>query len=119
MKIRNIIIGSIVAGIVAGIIIFSIENNKSFYQIISGFLLFILPFTFLSAFTSKTGSFIFVFVSIIITYLVSKFMFGDFWLGVILAAVIGVSVFYFRVFKYKPFNSNLYKQQFKNKNKLN
>ena len=40
-------------------------------------------------------------------------MYEDFWLGVLLAAIIGGSAFYFRVFKYKPFSATEYKQRAK------
>jgi hypothetical protein len=46
-------------------------------------------------------------------YLVSKFMYEDFWLGVLLAAIISGSAFYFRVFNYKPFSTSEYKQSAK------
>jgi hypothetical protein len=38
-------------------------------------------------------------------------MYDDFWLGVLLAAIIGGSAFYFRVFKYKPFSASEYKKK--------
>jgi len=37
-------------------------------------------------------------------------MYDDFWLGILSAAIIGGSAFYFRVFKYKPFLAAEYKQ---------
>lgn len=110
---RNIIIGGVAALITAGLIIYAIEEQKSLWQILAGFLLFVIPFTFISAFGSKIGSFIFVFFSTIITYLVSKFMFYDFWLGVLLAAIIGGSAFYFKVRTYKPFSPEEYKEKAK------
>lgn len=48
-----------------------------------------------------------------IVYLVSKFLYEDFWLGVLLAAIIGGSAFYFRVFKYNPFSASEYKESAK------
>jgi len=111
-KIRNIIIGSLAAIITAGIIVFAIETDKSFLQILGGFIVFILPFTFISSFKSKTGSFIFVFAAILLTYLVCKYLLPDFWLGVTEAAVIGGAAFYYRVNKYKLFNQNAYKSRF-------
>jgi len=107
---RNILIGGIVAVFCAAIVIFAIEGDKSFLQIIIGFAIFIIPFTFLSSFGSKIGSFIFIFCTILIAYLVTKFVYEDFWLGVLLASLIGGSAFYFRVFKYKPFSATEYKQ---------
>jgi len=40
-------------------------------------------------------------------------MFHDFWLGVILAGIIGGAAFYFRVNKSKPFSSTDYKNKVK------
>ena len=110
---KNILLGSFAAIVCAAIVIFSIEEKKSFLQILSGFVIFVIPFTFLSSFGSKIGSFIFVFASLMIAFLVSKFMYEDFWLGALLASIIGGSAFYFRVFKYKPFSATEYKQSAK------
>lgn len=113
IKIKNILIGSFAAVTCAAIIIFAIEENKSFLQILSGFAIFVLPFTFLSSFGSKIGSFIFVFCTLLTVYTITKFMFEDFWIGVVLAANIGGLAFYFRVFKHKPFSSDEYNKSAK------
>lgn len=110
---KDVLIGSIAALLCAGIIIFSIEYQKSLLQLLVGFLLFIFPFTFLSLFKTKVGSFILVFITTLITYIVSKYMFHDFWLGVVLAAIIGGAAFYFRVGKAKPFSPSEYKNKAK------
>lgn len=112
---KNILLGSIAAIACATIIIFAVEEEKSIYQILGGFLIFLLPFTFLSSFGSKVGSFIFVFCTILIAYFVSKFLYHDFWLGVLTAAIIGGGAFYFRINKYTPFSPTEYKK----KNKIN
>ena len=108
---KNILIGTVAAILCAGIIIYAIEEKKSFYQILAGFLIFLFPFTFLSSFTSKVGSFIFVFVALMTAYVVSKFFFIDFWLGVLLAVIIGGSAFYFRVNPSKTFSPTEYKKE--------
>ncbi len=110
---KDILIGCTAAFICAAIIIFSIQYQKSFLQIFIGFILFLFPFTFLSLFKTKVGSFILVFITTIITYIVSIYMFHDFWLGVILAGIIGGAAFYFRVNKSKPFSSTDYKNKVK------
>ena len=110
---KDILIGCTAALICAGIIIFSIQYQKSFLQIFIGFILFLFPFTFLSLFKTKVGSFIFVFITTIITYIVSIYMFHDFWLGVILAGIIGGAAFYFRVNKSKPFSPTEYENNAK------
>ncbi|MFZ4413880.1 MAG: hypothetical protein ACOYOV_12420 [Bacteroidales bacterium] len=112
-KFKNIFIGASVALLCAAIIIYSIEFAKSFLQIGLGFFLFIFPFTFLSLFTSKIGSFIFIFITTIITYIVSRHLFNDFWLGVILAGIIGGSAFYFRINRIKLFSPSDYKNKAK------
>jgi len=110
--IKNILIGGVAAIACAAIVILAIEERRSFLQL-SGFAIFVIPFTFLSSFGSKIGSFIFVFCTLMAAYLVSKFMYEDFWLGVLLAAIISGSAFYFRVFNYKPFSTSEYKQSAK------
>ena len=112
-NVKNILIGSFAAIACSAIIIFSIEEKKSLLQIISGFAMFVIPFTFLSSYGSKIGAFLFVFFTLMSAYAVSKFMFEDFWLGVLLAAIVGGSAFYFRIFKYKTFSATEYEQRFK------
>ncbi|MGC6419720.1 MAG: hypothetical protein ACON48_01340 [Chitinophagales bacterium] len=107
--IKNILIGSLVAMACAGIIIFSIEAQKSFLQILIGFVIFVIPFSLLSSFSTKLGSFFLVIFTVMTTYTISKFMYHDFWLGVLLASIIGGSIFYFRVFQYQPFSASDYK----------
>lgn len=113
-SIKNVIIGTVAAFLCGGILIYAIEENKSVVQILAGFLIFIFPFTFLSVFKSKVGAFAFVFASIMITYFVSKFLFYDFWFGVLLAGIIGGSAFYFRVNPYKPFSPTEYRKKLQN-----
>jgi hypothetical protein len=108
---KNILIGSIAAIACAAIIIFSVEEEKSIYQIVGGFLIFLFPFTFLSSFGSKLGSFIFAFCTILIVYFVSKFLYHDFWLGVLIASIIGGTTAHLRVNKYAPFSPTEYKKR--------
>jgi hypothetical protein len=126
-KIKNIFIGSLIAIITASIIIFAIEEHKSFYQIAAGFFIFILPFSFLSTFFSKLGSFIFVFISILIGFIVSRYYYYDFWIGVVLSVIIGGAIYTYltipainKMNAYKPFSPNDYKErskEFYNNNK--
>ena len=111
----KIISGGLLAVITASIIIYSIENSKSFLQILCGFTLFIFPFIFLSSFFSRTGTFIFLFTSIMITYLVTKYYFSDFWIGVLLAFILGTSIFIFKVNAYEIFSPTKYRDKLKNK----
>jgi len=117
---KKILIGGGVALVCAAIIIFAVEKGMSIYQIVGGFLVFVIPFTFISSFGSKIGSFIFVFCTILIAYFVSKFLYHDFWVGVILAAIVGGAAFYFRINKAKPFSPSEYKEKAKEEhNKTN
>ena len=109
----KVISGGVLAVITAGIIIYSIENSKSFLQILCGFILFIFPFIFLSSFFSRTGTFIFIFTSIMITYLVTKYYFSDFWIGVLLAFILGTSIFIFKVNTYEIFSPTKYRDKLK------
>ncbi len=118
---KNILIGGLAALACGGIIIYTFETERSFLQLLFGFLIFVIPITFIGSFKSKVGSFAFVFTTLIIGYVVSKFLFHDFWLGVVLAGIIGGAASYLRVEKYHPFSATNYeemaKEKFKNKNK--
>lgn len=127
-RVKKILIGSIAAILCSGILIYAIESHRSLYQILLGFILFVIPFSFLSSFSSKTGSFIFIFISIIIGFIVTKYSYNDFWLGIVLAAIIGGAIYIYitihaikTMFEYKPFSPNDYKEnskQFHKKNKI-
>lgn len=109
---KNIIIGSLVALITATIIIVSVEQHCSFLQIILGFVVFILPVSFLSLFITKTRIFFLVFLMTITIYITIKFSLFDFWIGFLLSIIIGGCVSYFRVYRYKPFDSKEYIDNF-------
>ena len=125
---KKILIGSIAAILCASILIYSIESHRSLYQIFTGFILFVFPFALLSVFFSKTGSFILVFSFIMIGFIVTKYNYNDFWLGIVLAAIIGGSVYFFVTIPavktmndYKPFSAKDYKEnakQFHEKNNI-
>ena len=118
---KNILIGSAAALACGGIIIYTFETEGSFLQLLAGFIIFVIPITFIGSIKSKVWAFTFVFATLIIGYVVSKFLFHDFWLGVVLAGIIGGAASYFRVEKYQPFSATNYeemgKEKFKNKNK--
>ena len=112
-KSKNIFVGLLIGLVCAFTIIFAIEEKKSLLQIFAGFIIFIFPITFFSSFFSKTGMFIFTFISVLIIYLTTKYYFHDFWIGVILAVFIGGAAFYYRVNPYKPFSPSDYKEKAK------
>ena len=123
---KKILIGSISAILCTSILIFAIESHSSLYQVFLGFILFVLPFAFLSSFFSKTGSFILVSFTIMVVFIVTKYLYNDFWLGVVLAAIIGFALYFFITIPaiktmsiYKPFSSKNYlenSKQFHEKN---
>lgn len=115
MKIIESTVVRISAGVLLGIIfssltIYSIENSKSFTQIFIGFSLFIFPFIFIRSFLSGTGVFILIFGISMITYLVNKYMYQDFWIGVVLSFCLGSSISIFRVYPLKTFSPDSYKE---------
>ena len=107
----NIMIGVLAAIVIGGLIIYAIEDDRSFLQILSGFVICIVPFTFLSSFFSKVTSFILALSFILLGYFAFKMEYYDVWIGVIMAAVIGGSTFYFRINRYKPFSGKDYKKE--------
>lgn len=117
---KKILVGSIAAILCASIIIYAVESHRSLNQIFLAFILFVLPFSLLSAFFSKTASFILVFTSIMIGFVVTKYSYNDFWLGIVLAGIIGGAVYFYitipsikKMNEYKPFSPNDYKEQAK------
>jgi L-lactate permease len=119
-RIKKILIGSIAAILCSGILIYAIESHRSLYQILLGFILFVIPFVLLSAFFSKTGSFILVFISIMVGFIVTKYSYNDFWLGIVLASIIGGAVYFYITIpaiktmnEYKPFSAKDYKENAK------
>ena len=117
---KKILSGSIAAILCAGILIYAIESHRSLYQIFVGFILFVLPFSILSSFFSKIGSFIFIFISIMIGFIVTKYSYNDFWLGIVLAGIIGGAIYIYisipaikTMNEYKPFSPNDYKEKAK------
>lgn len=118
--IKKILFGSFIAIICATVLIYAIESHRSLYQIFFGFILFVIPFSFISTFFSRIGSFIFVFISIMIGFIITKYGYHDFWLGILLAAIIGSAVFYYvttpaikTMKETNPFSANEYKKQAK------
>jgi cell division protein FtsW (lipid II flippase) len=116
---KNIIIGAVVASLCATIIIYSIEENKSFLQILSGFLLFVFPISFISVFKSKVGVFILVFASAMSAYFAKKLEYEDVWIGLLFAIIIGGSTFYFRVRRAENFSPHKYESEQKSQHKKN
>ena len=112
---KKILIGIIVAVAACALVFYAIETHKSFLQVMIGFLLFILPFTFLSSFKSTVPAFILTLLTLGTIYVGYTHHFIDVFWGVLLAFIIGIPIFCFRVLPYKIFSPTKYKNSFKNK----
>lgn len=119
-RFKKVSVGSFTAILCASILIYAVESDRSFAQIFLAFILFVLPFSLLSTFFSKTGSFILVFTSIMIGFVVTKYSYNDFWLGIVLAAIIGGAVYFYittllvkKMNEFKTFTPNDYQEQAK------
>tara|TARA_X000000368_G_C23038932_1_gene715945 strand:- start:1960 stop:2316 length:357 start_codon:yes stop_codon:yes gene_type:complete len=103
-QIKDVITGSIIATLISVLIIFSIEYDKSFLHILTGFVLFFFPILFISSFISKTGAFIIVTYTTLVLYFLYKLTITDSWIGISLAILLAGSLFYFKILKYQPFS---------------
>lgn len=112
MKFNKIILGSVVALLTFAIIIFFIETDRSLLQLFIGFLIFIIPVTFISSFQSTTPVFILVlFTAFFIYFGIYKYEYFDTLFGLLLAIIIGGAIAYFRINKYKLFSPSEYKKE--------
>ena len=120
MKVNKIILGSIVALLSFGIIVFVIETDKSFLQLAIGFIVFIFPITFISSFESTASVFLLVLFTLLFIYLgIYKYEYFDTLFGILLAAIIGGALSYYRIQEYKLFSPREYKNKFNASNKDN
>jgi len=108
---KKILLGGIIAVITAVTLILSLEFGRSLLQIIAGFALFIVPFTFISSFKSTVMSFLLIFFCIIMGYIIYRFYLYDICIGIFLAFVIGGSVYYYRIKNVQTFSVSDYKEK--------
>lgn len=111
MNINKIILGSIVALLSFALIVYVIETDKSLFQLLIGFLIFIIPITFISSFQSTTPVFILVLFTSFFAYGMYKFEYYDTLFGLLLAIITGGSISYFRINKYKLFSPSKYQKE--------
>jgi hypothetical protein len=95
----KLIIGVVTAVLFSAVIIWSIEQAYSFWQISIGFVSSILPIVFLSAIRNNMAVFIVLSAAIIFGYLSFKWEFPNVWAGILLAFILGFPIHYFRVRK--------------------
>lgn len=98
---NRILSGAFIASVFSALIILSVEKQYSFYQILIGFLIYIFPAMFISSFKSRGLAFIITVVSILFAYCSYHFEWHDTWVGVIMAFVIGLPIFYYKIRKAK------------------
>ena len=109
---NKIILGSFVALASFGLIIYMWETDKSFLQAFIGFVIFLLPIMFISSFGSTVATFLLVFFIAFYSYFaIYKLEYYDTLFGLLLALIIGGSISYFRIHKYKLFSSKDYKEE--------
>ena len=97
----KVLTGILIASVFSALIILSIEKQYSFYQISFGFLVYIIPAIFISYFKSRGLAFMITFVSILCTYSSYHFAWHATWVGVLMAFVIGIPIYYYRIRKAK------------------
>lgn len=104
------LLGGIIAAITAITLILSIEFGRSLLLVIAGFLLLIIPFIFISSFKATAMSFLLVFFCIFLAYAIYRFNLYDMIIGVFLAFIIGISVYYYRIKDIRTFSVSEHKK---------
>ena len=97
MNKSNLIVGFLLSIIICGILIFSIEKNYSFFQIIIGFLIYILPSIFTTSLQSKLTVFLLTSTTILLGFISYKYQFYEIWIGALEALIIGRAINYYRI----------------------
>lgn len=91
------ITGIIIGVLFSGLLIYSINEGYSLMQVFVGFILFIIPATFLSSFKSRKASFVLTFVAILFIYVCYKYNYTNTWSGVAMALTLGLPLYYLKV----------------------
>jgi len=97
MKNNNLLIGVVLSVTVCGLIIFSIEKNYSFIQIMIGFLIYILPSIFITSLQSKLTVFLLSSTTIMLGFISYKYQFYEVWVGVLEAIIIGRAINFYKI----------------------
>lgn len=103
---NRVLSGVLLAFAFSALIILSIEKQYSFYQISFGFLVYIIPAMFISSFKSRGLAFTITVVSILFAYCSYHFVWHDTWVGVLMALVIGIPIYYYKIRKAKVQDGN-------------
>ena len=99
VKMNRVLTGVLLASVFSALIILSVEKQYSFYQISFGFLIYIIPAMFISSFKSRILAFIITVVSILFAYSSYLFEWHATWVGVLMAFVIGLPIYYYKIRK--------------------
>ena len=120
MKFNKIILGSIVALFTFAIAVYMSETHRPLFQLFIGFLIFIIPVTFISSFQSTTPVFMLLLFTLFFIYFgIYKYEYFDTLFGLLLAVIIGGTIAYFRIQKYKLFSPSEYKNKVKESKETN
>jgi hypothetical protein len=98
---NSVLTGVLLASVFSALIILSIEKQYSFYQISFGFLVYLIPAIFISSFKTRGFAFLITVVSILFAYSSYRFEWHATWVGVLMAFVIGLPIYYYRISKAK------------------
>jgi len=109
------IIGIILSVMSCGLLIYAIETERSFIQLLIAFGILFFPIAFISSINGKVAVFLFSSFLIIGGYICYKQEWYDVGFGVALSILLGGATYLFRVSKSKTFNSSKYKQEQKDK----
>ena len=102
------------------IAVYMIETDRSLFQLFIGFLIFIIPVTFISSFQSTTPVFMLLLFTLFFIYFgIYKYEYFDTLFGLLLAVIIGGTIAYFRIQKYKLFSPSEYKNKVKESKETN
>lgn len=107
---KSAAIGIITAIATFAVVIYGIETHSSAYQVFIGFILFIFPIMFLSSFRAALPALVLALLVLTTGYCIWKFQYFDIIQGILLAAILGGTTFYFRVRKTKTFSPSEFKR---------
>ncbi|MEN9914522.1 MAG: hypothetical protein RL528_1277 [Bacteroidota bacterium] len=93
----KLLIGSITAVLFSAVVIWSIEQSYSFWQLFTGFVCAILPIVFFSGIRNNVAVFKILSVAIIFGYLSFKWEYNNVWAGILLAFILGFPIHYYKV----------------------
>jgi len=102
--------GGFIAIVTALTIILSLEFGRSLLLIAAGFILFIIPFMFISSLKSTVKGALFIFFCIIIAYMVYRFAWYDIIFGIFLAFITGITIYHYRIKDVQTFSAADYKK---------